>query len=143
MRGRFLTLLMCPHAPQTLIISCPCRVRNICIQKLRILTAQIPFHFLPEVVAPLFHLPMYSASEWTPHCCCGDESGTVDFSPSHHDGEKIPKTISRLAPSSWFQLIGLVLQVVELVDCIDGLLVIRFPRLVYDVSHRSISISIS
>ena len=32
MRGRFLTLLMCPHAPQTLIISCPCRVRNICIQ---------------------------------------------------------------------------------------------------------------
>ena len=41
------------------------------------------------------------------------------------------------------QLIGLVLQAVELVDCIDGLLVIRFPRLVYDVSHRSISISIS
>ena len=78
MRGRFLTLLMCPHAPQTLIISCPCRVRNICIQKLEILTAQIPFHFLPEVVAPLFHLPMYSASEWTRHCGA-DESGTVDF----------------------------------------------------------------
>ena len=65
------------------------------------------------------------------------------FSPSHRDGEKMEKTIYWPALSSWFQLIGLVLQVVELVDCIDGLLVIRFPRLVYDVSHRSISISIS
>ena len=58
-------------------------------------------------------------------------------------GRKWKKTIYWPALSSWLQLIGLVLQVVELVDCIDGLLVIRFPRLVYDVSHRSISISIS
>ena len=51
-----------------------------------------------------------------------------------HQGENGKTT------SNWLLL---VLQVVELVDCIDGLLVIRFPRLVYDVSHRSISISIS
>ena len=143
---------------------------------------------LAEVVAGLFHLPMYSGdSEWTGTTAAARwwvrNSGlfhslllTPGFTFSAGQGEnskvgprkivlrffnaklvilspaiRIPKAenLLKLKLNCWIRLpqIGLCLSsfaaAVELVDRIDGLLVIGLPRLVCDVSHGSISISIS
>ena len=143
---------------------------------------------LAEVVAGLFHLPMYSGdSEWTGTTAAARwwvrNSGlfhslllTPGFTFSAGQGEnskvgprkivlsffnaklvilspaiRIPKAenLLKLNLNCWIRLLqnGLCLSsfaaAVELVDRIDGLLVIGLPRLVCDVSHGSISISIS
>ena len=146
---------------------------------------------LAEVVAGLFHLPMYSGdSEWTGTTAAARwwvrNSGlfhslllTPGFTFSAGQGENskvgprkivltffmqnwslwsfcpLPLGFQRLKIFwSWSWIaeirlpqIGLCLSsfaaAVELVDRIDGLLVIGLPRLVCDVSHGSISISIS